>query len=78
MEPSRTKPAPMTKTPTMTDALRLIVSATTPVGTSNTNVLASSAVPTSTSWSGSRSACTIRYTAEIVAIVARKRPNDAS
>jgi hypothetical protein len=68
IEPSSMKPAPVRNVPTMIEARRPTVSATTPVGTSSRNVVVSSAVPTSTSCSASRSAATTRYTAAIVAM----------
>ncbi len=51
--PSTAKPAPMRKKPMMTDTRLLWRSATTPVGTSKRKHVASSTVPTSTSWKGS-------------------------
>ena len=47
----------------MIDSRRLTVSATSPVGTSNTRAEISSAVPTRTSWSASRSATWMLYSA---------------
>ncbi len=43
---------PSTAKETMIESRRLIVSATTPVGTSKTKMASSMAVPQSTSWSG--------------------------
>ncbi len=56
-------PAPMNRQPMMIDSRRLTVSATSPVGTSKTRAEISSAVPTRTSWSASRPATWMLYSA---------------
>ena len=56
--PTSIHATPMPRYPTISDNLRLYVSATTPVGTSKTKIAASIAVPMRTSWSGEK--CNVR------------------
>ena len=59
VSPTKTTAVPIPSTPTMYDRRRLYVSATMPVGTSQTKTVASMTVPIRISWSGdSRSTLT--------------------
>ncbi len=61
----------------MIEVLRLMVSATTPVGVSNNRYEPSSTVPNSTNWNGPRSSRRMRNTLKITLIIRVKNPSSA-